>query len=436
MAAFEATKELLLGEMLTSWLSHVVTVLFVSLTSVVIGLLVRRITLRQRQEAETQTANKDLFQTTLLNSLPVAVFYKDRSGAYLGCNQLFTEILGVTAEQIKGRYVHDIWQSDLAMTYHQKDLELMEQGGRQHYQYKVRDKEGRERDVHYSKAVFLDTYGSPAGLVGAFLDVSDKVEAERKLEEYRSHLEILVSRKTGELHRTNTELAHLLSVASHDLQEPLRGILIQLDKLTQETNGVLNTEATQTIQRIRDAAKIMRARISDVYEFLEVIQSELKIDEADSMAIVRSAIERLHPNIDSAGATIDIGPMPLVFADAGRLRDVFISLIENAIKFRHPERPPNITIAAETTDEEWSFSVSDNGIGIEPRYHQMIFGLFRRLHSRGAYPGTGMGLARCRVIVERHGGRIGVGNGNGCGATLFFTLPVTKLVLSRQATQA
>jgi len=228
------------------------------------------------------------------------------------------------------------------------------------------------------------------------------------------------------LERSNAELEQLAYVASHDMQEPLRMIASYLQLVAQRYQGRLDAEADEFIGYAVDGAKRMQALINDLLTYSRVNTKARPFQPADCRRIVDIALGNLRLAIEESGARVRIGELPVVMGDATQLTQLFQNLIGNAIKFQRSE-PAEVQVSAERTTEGWMFSVRDNGIGIAPEYYERIFVLFQRLHGRREYEGTGIGLALCKKIVERHGGHIGVASEEGRGSTFFFTLPGSNL---------
>lgn len=291
MLVFEATKELVFWEGLSPWESHTITIMVTAMIATGLGIVVRRRTVRLTDEIKATELRAANFKDTLLNALPVAVFYKDREGRYLGCNHVFSEILGVTEERIRGKTVHELWPGELAETYHRKDLKLMEHPETQQYEFRIKDRQGQIRDVIYGKGVFLDADGAVAGIVGTFFDVTDRNEAERQLSEYRRHLEELVDRRTRELKRAYEELRQFAFAAAHDLQEPLRQIVTYTQMLQKQLGPDPDAEKRQAIDYAVGAAKLMRTRIGDIKSFLDEMETARARQEVDIAALVKAVVE-------------------------------------------------------------------------------------------------------------------------------------------------
>jgi light-regulated signal transduction histidine kinase (bacteriophytochrome) len=249
-------------------------------------------------------------------------------------------------------------------------------------------------------------------------------------------LEAEVSQRE-ELARSNAELQQFAYVASHDLQEPLRMVTSYLQLLEKRYQDKLDSRANEFIGFAVDGANRMRTLINDLLSYSRVSTRGQPFESVDTNASVKIAIANLKIAIEETGAVVQYDSLPQITGDASQLTQLFQNLVANAIKFRAENVTPQIEISAikrekenfdrfpKTNSSEWLFRVRDNGIGIEPQYRDRIFVIFQRLHGRGKYPGTGIGLSICKKIVERHGGSISVESEFGKGATFYFTLPET-----------
>jgi signal transduction histidine kinase len=228
-----------------------------------------------------------------------------------------------------------------------------------------------------------------------------------------------------ELQRSNDELEQFAYVASHDLQEPLRKVTSFCQALQQRYEGQLDERADQYIHFAVDGARRMQILINDLLAFSRVGRSERAYQHVPAADLVAEAESSLSQTLDEAGATVIVSELPTVYGDPALLASVFQNLIANAVKFRGPE-PPVIRIDARRDGDRWEFSCTDNGIGIDPQYADRVFVIFQRLQSKESYPGTGIGLAMCRKIIEHHGGRIWVDTAPSRGTRVRFTLPITE----------
>ena len=224
-----------------------------------------------------------------------------------------------------------------------------------------------------------------------------------------------------ELARSNEDLERFAAVASHDLQEPLRMVASYTELLAREYGDELDDEARELIDYAVDGARRMRDLINDLLSYSRLrtrAEQHVPVDLDDAVA---DALRDLRMAIDDVGAVVEVGDLPTVRGEPSQLRLLFQNLIGNAIKYRGDERP-RITVQAEPDGDGWKLEVADNGIGVPAERREEIFEPFRRLHSRSAYPGTGVGLAICRTIVERHHGRIWVEDNQPSGTVFTFTL--------------
>ncbi|MCE9575062.1 MAG: PAS domain S-box protein [Deltaproteobacteria bacterium] len=224
-----------------------------------------------------------------------------------------------------------------------------------------------------------------------------------------------------ELRRSNAELEQFAYIASHDLQEPLRMVASFTELLAQRYQSKLDERADKYIFFAVDGAKRMQQLVADLLAYSRVGSQGRPLAPVPAGVIVREVVQVLGATIRATGATIDVGALPTVLADDGQLRQLFQNLIGNAIKFRGLAAPV-VTIRAALRDDRWQFDVADNGIGIDAQYEDRIFQMFQRLHERGKYDGSGIGLTIAKRILERHGGRIWFTSELGVGTTFHFTL--------------
>ncbi len=233
----------------------------------------------------------------------------------------------------------------------------------------------------------------------------------------------LLFQRTEELARSNHDLEQFAYVASHDLQEPLRAVAGPLQLLQRRYEGQLDARADEFIGHAVDGATRMQTLIDDLLSYSRVGRLDDPRAPVQSAHALELALKNLSLVIQESGAEVTHDGLPVVLGISTQLALLFQNLVANAIKFRRTDRPPRIHIRAERAGDEWRFSVADNGIGIAEQYFERIFVIFQRLHTRRDYPGTGLGLALCKRIVEHHGGKIWLQSTPGEGTTFFFTLP-------------
>jgi len=278
--------------------------------------------------------------------------------------------------------------------------------------------DGGTRWICVSGEPVFDRSGKFRGYRGVGSDITERKEAEAELR--RAHDEL--ARKAEELQRSNAELEQFAYVASHDLQEPLRMVSSYTQLLGRRYGDKLQGDAQEFMHYIVDGAARMKQLIEDLLAYSRVGTKGKDFKPVAVENALGRAVTNLRAAIEESGAQITHGPLPTVSADEVQLAQLFQNLMGNAIKFRGAEEM-KIRIEAEENPSEWKFSVKDNGIGIEAQYFERIFMLFQRLHTKGDYPGTGIGLAICKKVVERHGGRIWVESEPGKGSSFIFTLP-------------
>jgi PAS domain S-box-containing protein len=275
---------------------------------------------------------------------------------------------------------------------------------------------GRRADrTEFPVEVSLSAWATSQGarvLTAITRDITARKKAERDLEA-----------KADELSRSNQELEQFAYVASHDLQEPLRMVSNYTQLLGRRYRDKLDQDANEFIAFAVDGARRMQELIRDLLEYARVGTRGKEFKPVPAERILSDALVNLATAVGDAKAEIVAGPLPTLLCDSSQLTQVFQNLIGNAIKFRRPGTTPVVRVTAAREGAAWTIAIEDNGIGIEPKYFERIFQMFQRLHGRDEYAGTGIGLALCRKIVERHGGRIRVASVAGKGATFFITIP-------------
>ncbi len=242
-------------------------------------------------------------------------------------------------------------------------------------------------------------------------EVSERMKAEKKLAQHSEALE-----------RHNRELKQFAYIASHDLQEPLRMVASYTQFLSMRYRDKLDEKANKFIDYAVEGAKRMQELIRSLADYSRAGRDDIPFEVLKSTEILQAAITDLHSAIAKSEAVVTYDTLPTVVSDKVQLTQLFRNLISNAIKFSR-DKPPKIHISAKKELEGWVFSVVDNGIGIDPQYFERIFVIFQRLHDRSDYPGTGVGLAICKKIVDRHGGRIWVESEPGKGSIFHFSIP-------------
>jgi len=258
----------------------------------------------------------------------------------------------------------------------------------------------------------------------ALVTLQDITDLSYRLKKYQQEL---TERKKiqVELERSNAELERFAYLASHDLQEPLRMVTSFTQILAKRYEGKLDAEADRIIGFAVDGAKRMEALIRDLLTYSRLSVKGKPFESRNCKEVLDLTIRNLQLLIEETDTSICVNPLPTLFVDRSQLLQLWQNLITNAIKYRS-NKSPKIEVGAEAQNDQWLFYVKDNGIGIDSCYYEKIFDIFQRLHTREAYPGTGIGLAVCQKIVNRHGGNIWVESALGKGSTFYFTIPIKK----------
>jgi two-component system, LuxR family, sensor kinase FixL len=350
---------------------------------------------------------------------PIACHEVSRDGLVLCVNQAECELLGFAREEMIGRPIWDFMAPEdrektraglLLRIADEQPLVPLER------EYKRRDGSSVVMEIHQKR--IRDEAGRATGLRTFLLDITQRKRAEQTLHQ-----------QAEKLGRSNAELEQFAYVASHDLQEPLRKIQAFGDRLKTKCDVALGAEGLDYLTRMQNAAARMQVLIQDLLSLSRVASNAKPFTTVDLGDVVRIVTSDLEVSINERGGRVEAGSLPVVFGDRGQLAQLFQNLIGNGLKFQKPGESPVVRVSSEAiqlTDSAgaaWRITVEDNGIGFDEKYHDRIFQIFQRLHGRSEYEGTGIGLAICRKIVDRHSGGIAAFSSLGAGAKFVITLP-------------
>ena len=393
------------------------------------GFLIRRDADR-RQLAEDALVQQANLLTNIMDAMPELVFVKDRTGRYVMHNRAHRLYLGLRlSETLEGRTVFDLFPRELAERYHADDRYVIETGA------PIRNREEPARPtspnivwLSTTKMPLRDPAGRIVGLVCVSADITARKEADEKLKRFAEQLE-----------RSNAELQSFASVASHDLQEPLRKIMAFGDRLRTRCGEALGEQGRDYLGRMQGAAERMQVLIQDLLKLSRITSRAQPFEPCWLTKIVNDVLGDLEVAIEERRAEVRVGDLPVIDADPLQMRQLFQNLIANALKFQQPGETPVVSVHCEIAvssgheisgaprgSELCRISVQDNGIGFDQKFADQIFDVFQRLHTRLQYEGTGIGLAVCRKITDRHGGSIVAQSSEGQGATFIVTLPVKQ----------
>ena len=275
----------------------------------------------------------------------------------------------------------------------------------------------REDNKEFPVEISLSALPTPEGLLicSAVRDIT-----ERKL------FEATLKQTAADLARSNSELEQFASAASHDLQEPLRTIVGAIQVFKEDHGDKLNTDARQWLDITAGAAKRMQVLVNALLDYARFGGQRKPFELVNCQTAYEAAVANLKAAIEDSRAELTNEALPVVMGDSEQLTQLFQNLLANAIKFKSQSGAPRIHVSVEQQGKEWRVAIRDNGIGIDPKHFGKLFVLFRRLHTQHQYPGTGIGLAVCKKIVERHRGRIWVESELGQGSTFYFTIPAVS----------
>lgn len=331
----------------------------------------------------------------------------DNKGMITYVNDKFCAVTHYSREELLGRDHSVVKSGHHTEEFYKSMWDTLGQGRVWQGEIKNKTKDGRYFWSQTTIVPFLDNQGKPRQYVAISADITDRQLAQ----------EMLLSR-TEELARSNKDLEQFAYAASHDLQEPLRAVAGCVELLQRRYQGQIDAKADEYIAHAVDGAHRMQKLINDLLEYARVGTRGSGFQDVDCAEVVKAAISNLALAIQESGAVITRDDLPILQGDAAQLTVLFQNLIGNAIKFRG-DHPPHIHLSAKREGMDWILAIQDNGIGIDPKYFERVFGVFQRLHTRREYPGTGIGLALCRRIMDRHRGSIWVQSEPGQGSIFF-----------------
>jgi PAS domain S-box-containing protein len=374
--------------------------------------LVRDISDRKRMEEALQSQG---FISSILENLPNMVFVKDaKELKFVMFNKAGEDLLGIPRQDLMGKNDFDFFPQKEAEHFTAKDRKTLEAGKVLDIPEEPLSTKGKGlRTLHTKKIPVMGPDGKPAYLLGISEDITD----QKKQEEMRIY--------TKALENSNKEMQDFIFVASHDLQEPLRKVQAFGNFLKEELGGGISAAAVDYLTRMQDAALRMGRLIEDLLQLTRVTTRAKPFERIALKQVLEDVLSDLEIRLKETGGRVVAGDLPTLDADPTQMRQLFQNLLGNALKFHKKGEVPVVEITAEASQGSCLIRVKDNGIGFDPKYNQKIFEIFQRLNGQ-EYEGTGIGLAVCRKVVERHGGKITVASAPGQGAVFEVVLPLEQ----------
>ena len=404
------------------WIPVVVVIVVLLVFTIHAVWLNRRLRQKAKEHQETEEAlhQERYLLNALMENVPDNIYFKDRESRFIRISRAMADWFGLDdpAEAI-GKTDFDFFTEEHATQAYQDEQKVMKSGkpivG-------IAEKEtwpdGRETWVSTSKVPLRDKDGNIIGTLGISRDITDRKRAEKQLEAVNRELE-----------RSNSELEQFAYVASHDLQEPLRKVMAFGERLKQKCGEELTEKGEDYLDRMLNATERMSDLINDLLRLSRVTTRARPFSPVDLTQVAEEVRSDLETQIEQEAGKVDIGDLPTIDADATQMRQLFQNLIGNALKFHKEDEPPRVKLkadvyAGQSERQQCEIRCIDNGIGFDEKALERIFTVFQRLHPHHEFAGTGMGLALCRKIAERHGGSITAESEPGEGTTFIVTLPV------------
>ncbi len=366
--------------------------------------------LSEREQAQADLRRSEEQYRQLFESLQDVFYRTDTEGRILIVSPSVEGVFGYTPEEVEGE--------DLAGTFYWDPDErpaflnrLKKNGQVRDHRTRCKNRDGKQVWVSTNASYHKDGKGRVLGVEGITRDITEQVKAEEQL-----------ARTMETLKRSNRDLEQFAYVASHDLQEPLRMISGFVQLLDKQFRGKMDQIADEYLDFIVESTSRMQQQIRDLLTYSRVGREGRTFRTVQCDRVMERVEDNLGLAMKESKARLTRDPLPRVFADESQILMLLQNLVYNALKYKG-EDPPRIHVSCRREDGDHLFSVEDNGMGIDPRFHDRIFQIFQRLHARDEYSGTGIGLALCKRIVENHGGRIWVKSAEGEGSTFYFTMP-------------
>ena len=354
---------------------------------------------------------KLVFQSNLLSRVQDAIIALDGNYNVSYWNKMAEEMFGWSEDEVIGRNSGELLQSKIPNSSRDKSIEKMENESKYDGEVYYRHKDGHYIPTYIRATTLTDEKGNITGVLSSMRDITEIKNREEKEQKF-----------IEELTRSNVELERFAYVSSHDLQEPLRMVTLYSQLLERRYKDRLDSDSDDFIEYIVEGAQRMRLLIDGLLEYSRVNSQTTIFKKVDLETVLDAVIHNLKIIIDENNVSISHNNLPTILGDQNQMLQVFQNLISNAIKF-HGSQPPKINISVKKNEKEWIIAVKDNGIGIDPKYQKQIFEVFKRLHTKQQYPGTGIGLSITQKIILQHGGQIWVESELGKGTTFYFTIP-------------
>ncbi|MBN1932967.1 MAG: PAS domain S-box protein [Desulfobacterales bacterium] len=368
-----------------------------------------------RKKTERSLWQSEQRYRKLVDTMTDGLIFRGKCGQITFVNDRFCEILGRSQDEIISRFMSD-FLDDSNRSILGKQIIERRKGSHDPYELTWINKNGQKITTIMAPKSVFDENGYFEGSFAVVTDITERKRAEE-----------ILSQQAKELSRSNSELEQFAYAASHDLQEPLRKIVAFGERLNIKCGDVLGDQGHDYLKRMSNAAKRMQILISDLLAFSRVTTRAQPFSPVNLNQVVQENLQDLEVLIDKTQGTVEIESLPTIEADPTQMRQLIQNLIENALKFHREDVAPIVKIRGQIlADKVCQIMVEDNGIGFNEKYERRIFEVFQRLHGRGVYEGTGIGLAICRKIVERHGGNINAKSVSGQGTTFIVTLPVKQ----------